>query len=160
MSTRKLIAEVELTPTGNLKLDKKILPKLGTAGQLLTEYNRIQKELGYVNAMLKQSEGDIHHTQLRVEGTKTGRCAGTGGLNCQQLPKSKGYLDCLIPKEGYVFIQMDINSLEAVVVAELSECPSYLSLYNPKEYTYTQKELKELGYEVIGGELVKTTEKV
>jgi hypothetical protein len=122
---------VACTPSGKRSVDKKILPKLGKAGEILAEYNKLNKELGYLKTMLERSEGGTHHTQLRVSGTKTDRCAGTGGLNIQQLPKSKEYLECLIPSNGYDFIQMDVNALEPVVLAELSECPSYMSLYGP-----------------------------
>jgi DNA polymerase I-like protein with 3'-5' exonuclease and polymerase domains len=127
----KDIGKVALTPSGKRSVDKKILPKLGKAGELLAEYNKINKELSYVAKMIERSEGGTHHTQLRVAGTKTDRCSGTGGLNIQQLPKSRGYLDCLVPRKGWKFIQMDVNALEPVVLAELSECPSYMGLYGP-----------------------------
>jgi DNA polymerase I-like protein with 3'-5' exonuclease and polymerase domains len=115
----------------NRKVDKTVLPKLGRAGELLAEYNTLNKELGYVSKMLDRSETGVHYSQLRVSGTKTDRCSGTGGVNIQQLPKSEGYLSCLIPKKGFVFLQMDIDALEAVVLAELSACPSYMNLYGP-----------------------------
>jgi hypothetical protein len=113
------------------KVDKSILPKLGRAGEILAEYNKLNKEAGYVKKMLECSEGGVHHGQLRVSGTKTDRCAGTGGLNLQQLPKSEGYLECLRAATGQTLIQMDIDALEAVVLAELSQCPSYMQLYGP-----------------------------
>ena len=126
-----MLLEIECTPTGRMKVDKTILPKLGRAGEILAEYNTLNKELGYVSKMLDRSETGVHYSQLRVSGTKTDRCSGTGGVNIQQLPKSEGYLSCLIPKKGFVFLQMDIDALEAVVLAELSACPSYMNLYGP-----------------------------
>lgn len=127
----KGVGRVACTPSGKRTVDKKILPKLGEAGALLAKYNKLSKELGYINSMLEKSETGKHHTQMRVSGTKTDRCAGTGGLNIQQLPKSKEYLECLVPLKGWSFIQMDVNALEPNVLAELSECPSYMNLYGP-----------------------------
>ena len=125
------VGSVPCTPKGGRAVDKTILPKLGRAGEILAEYNTLNKELGYVSKMLDRSETGVHYSQLRVSGTKTDRCSGTGGVNIQQLPKSEGYLSCLIPKKGFVFLQMDIDALEAVVLAELSACPSYMNLYGP-----------------------------
>lgn len=60
-------------------IDKGVLPKLGTAGQLLAEYNKLVKERGYVEAMLNSLRDDSRHpTSLRVHGTVTGRCSGAG----------------------------------------------------------------------------------
>lgn len=124
----------------NRKVDKNTLPHLGSAGELLIEYNKLNKELGYVEAMLATSPVGVHHTQLRVSGTKTDRCSGgskhnIGGetfkLNIQQIPKSRGYLECLGAAQGNTIIQMDIDALEPVVLAELSNCPSYMALYGP-----------------------------
>jgi DNA polymerase I-like protein with 3'-5' exonuclease and polymerase domains len=58
-----------------------------------------------------------------------GRCWVTG--NCQQLPKSKDYLDCWRPKEGKVWITYDFTALEQVVLAELSGDPALVNLYSP-----------------------------
>jgi len=130
-TTIKGVGKVEGTKGGARAVDKKILPKLGEAGEILAEYNKLNKEKQYVDKMLERSTDGKHYTQLRVSGTKTDRCAGTGGLNIQQLPKSQGYLECLTPREGSTFIQMDVDALEPVVLAELSGCSSYMSLYGP-----------------------------
>ncbi len=52
-------------------------------------------------------------------------------VNCQQLPKARDYLDCIVPRPGHVFIQMDVTALEPVVLAELSEDPAMMNLYGP-----------------------------
>ena len=123
--------EVDGTATGKRKVDKKILPKLGKAGKLLNSYNELVKLLGYMNGMKESLRDGIHHTQLRLYGTLTGRCSGTGGVNIQQLPKARDYLDCLTPRPGHVFIQMDVDALEPVVLAELSEDTAMMNLYGP-----------------------------
>ena len=119
------------TPTGKRTVDKQILPKLGTAGRLLAKYNELTKLIGYMDGMIESLSGDTHHTNLRLYGTVTGRCSGTGGVNIQQLPKWHEYLDCLKPRPGHVFIQMDVDALEPVVLAELSEDPAMMNLYGP-----------------------------
>jgi DNA polymerase I-like protein with 3'-5' exonuclease and polymerase domains len=123
--------EVDGTATGKRKVDKKILPKLGKAGKLLTRYNELNKLLGYMTKMQDSLAGGFHHTQLRLAGTLTFRCSGTGGVNIQQLPKARDYLDCLKPRPGHVFIQMDVDALEPVVLAELSEDEAMMNLYGP-----------------------------
>lgn len=136
------------------KCDKEILPFLGEAGKLLASYNKLNKEMGYVVTMQETSKDGKHYPQLKVSGTKTDRCSGTGGLNIQQLPKSRGYLECLIPKKGTGFIQMDVNALEPVVLAELSSCPSYMSLYGPGRppndvYLFIASKIPQFAQEVL-----------
>ena len=58
-----------------------------------------------------------------------GRCWVTG--NCQQLPKSRGYLECWRPKPGKVWIDLDFTALEQVVMAELTRDDSLFKLYGP-----------------------------
>lgn len=123
--------EINGTATGKRKVDKKILPKLGKAGKILTRYNELNKLLGYMTKMRDSLRDGIHHTQLRLAGTLTFRCSGTGGVNIQQLPKSPDYLDCLKPRPGHVFVQMDVDALEPVVLAELSCDTAMMNLYGP-----------------------------
>ena len=122
---------IEATATGRKRIDKKILPKLGIAGKLLSRYNELNKLMGYMKKMKESTRSSIHHTNLRIYGTLTGRCSGSGGVNIQQLPKARDYLDCFIPRPGNVFIQMDVDALEPVVLAELSEDPAMMKLYGP-----------------------------
>lgn len=122
---------VEGTPSGKRSVTKEILPKMGRAGKLLLRYNELIKLLSYMRGMIKSLVDNIHHTQLRLYGTNTGRCAGTGGVNIQQLQKVREYLDCLQPRPGFAFIQMDVDALEPVVLAELSEDAALMGLYGP-----------------------------
>jgi len=123
--------KVDGTATGKYKVDKKILPKLGDAGRILNRYNELNKLLGYMNGMLESLRDGIHNVQLKLGGTLTFRCSGTGGVNIQQLPKVRDYLDCLVPRPGHCFIQMDVDALEPVVLAELSEDRAMMDLYGP-----------------------------
>ena len=115
--------------TFSIQLDKNVLPFLGEAGKILLQYNTLDTELGYLNSMLETLVDDVHYTQMRPSGTVTDRCAGTGGVNIQQLTKRKGYLECIKPREGFRMVQMDVDSLEPTVIAELSKDAGYRSVY-------------------------------
>ena len=126
--------------TPEVPVSKELLPKLGPVGKALHSYNTINKLQGYVSSMLDSLRDGIHHGSLRPLGTMTGRCAGNSynevdgvvsKVNLQQLPKDRGYLECLIARPGNVFVDADVTSLEPVVLAELSQCPAYMTLYGP-----------------------------
>ena len=119
----------EFTPTGRAKIDKKMLPALGAPGKLLASYNKDLKLHGYVKKLQERSHGGVLHYDLRIHGTVTGRSAGTGGLNVQQLPKESTYLECFTARPGYKLIDTDFTSLENVVLAEHSRDPGMLELY-------------------------------
>lgn len=120
------------TKSGQPATDKKACQFFGEPGLLLKKYNDEVKEESYVSVCLeKVDEHGVIHVQARVPGTLTGRLAGAGGLNFQQLPKSKGYLSCWVPRPGNVFVDCDFTSLEQVVLAELSRDVSLWNLYGP-----------------------------
>jgi DNA polymerase I-like protein with 3'-5' exonuclease and polymerase domains len=111
------------------------LPGFGEVGKLLKQQKDATKEEGYVSACLENlypdSEGNTRlHPQFRSPGTLTCRLAGSGGVNCQQLVKSKGYLDCWKPNTGKAWISYDFTALEQVVLAELSQDPALKNLYS------------------------------
>lgn len=116
---------------GNPAVDKRALLSWGEPGQLLKHSNDLTKELGYVNGCLDNLIDDVIHPQFRLPGTVTGRLAGSGGLNLQQLPKSRGYLSCYRSRPGYVWVDYDHTALEQVVLAELSKDPTLFKLYGP-----------------------------
>lgn len=114
----------------------KALPGFGEPGKLLKKNKDQFKELGYVNACLEhlqQDQAGLYriHPQFRAPGTWTCRLAGSGGLNLQQIPKSRGYLDCWHPAPGKAWIDCDHTSLEQVVMAELSQDASLYKIYGP-----------------------------
>lgn len=49
--------------------------------------------------------------------------------NLQQVPKTKDILDCLVPGEGQVFVELDITSLEPTIQADFSRDETLLDLY-------------------------------
>lgn len=54
-----------------------------------------------------------------------------GSINIQQVPKSKEFLSCLIPRQDCVWIDFDYAALEPTLLAELSQDASMLQLYGP-----------------------------
>jgi len=127
----KKIAHEWASKTSDVPVDKEVLGKLGEVGAMLLEYNKKNKLLGYVKGMAESLVDGIHHGQIRPLGTMTGRAAGAGGINLQQIPKDPEYLECFIAREGHTLIDADVTALEPCVLAELSECPSYMKLYGP-----------------------------
>lgn len=69
---------VKTTDTGRRCVDKKSLPFLGSSGKILIEYNKLLKELGYINACLDSLRDSILHPRMKVPGTLTLRQAGGG----------------------------------------------------------------------------------
>jgi hypothetical protein len=53
-------------------------------------------------------------------------------LNIQQVPKSRGYLECLRARPKQKLIQLDFNAIEPTIVAQFSKCPNYRKLYGPE----------------------------
>lgn len=121
---------VEYTETGRPKVDKKSLPAFGEYGKVLIDYSTQLKMLGYVNRVLDSLDEDsLIHPSLRIHGTVTGRSAGSGGLNVQQLTKNESFLSPFKARPGHVLIDTDFTSLENVVLAEHSKDPGLWELY-------------------------------
>jgi DNA polymerase I-like protein with 3'-5' exonuclease and polymerase domains len=144
-----------ITDSGKPATDSSALRFLGSGGKALQVYKDLVKEESYIDTCLeKVSDKNKLYLQFRVPGTLTGRLAGSGGLNVQQLPKSKGYLECWTPRPGHVWVGCDINSLEQVVLTELSQDPALLRLYGPNAqkgndvYLYNGAQMKGIGEKI------------
>jgi len=134
-------------------VNKKALLGFGEPGRLLKRNNDLKKELGYVEGCQKALINGVLHPQFRMPGTLTCRLAGSGGVNIQQLPKSRGYLSCYRPRGGMVFVDCDHTSLEQVVLAELSRDPTLLKLYGPGAkpndvYLFNGSQLSVIGEQI------------
>jgi DNA polymerase I-like protein with 3'-5' exonuclease and polymerase domains len=119
------------TESGQPAISGKVLPALGEAGKVLIGYNDLTKEQGYVQGCLEFHRDGIIHVQMKPSGTLTGRSAGTGGLNIQQIPHSEGYMKTWVARPGCVWVDCDFTALEPTVLAELSEDPTLMKLYGP-----------------------------
>jgi DNA polymerase I-like protein with 3'-5' exonuclease and polymerase domains len=124
------------TESGEPSVGSKAIPAFGEVGQLLSKVREKEKELGYVKgcveALILDAEGNWRlHPQFRAPGTLTCRLAGSGGVNLQQIPKSRGYLECWKPKPGKAWIDCDHTALEQVVMAELTRDTALFKIYGP-----------------------------
>lgn len=89
------------------------------------------KEQGYVEAAVKYDRVGRIHPQWRSPGTVTGRLAGSGGINIQQLPSSEKYLVNYRPLPGMIWLDSDVKALEPTVLAEYSKDEGFLEVYGP-----------------------------
>ena len=109
----------------------------GETGVLFQTYSDLTKELGYVDKAIsllighEWEDGEFLHFQFKAPGTITGRLSGTGGINVQQVPKTRGYLECYRPRDGYIWIDWDVAALEPTLLTETSRDKSLLKLYGP-----------------------------
>lgn len=115
-------------------VDSDAMRGFGEEGKLLIHYSELVKLKGYVDAYIEKTDPvtSLLHVKLKPHGTLTGRCSGGGGgINIQQVPKDRGFLECLIPREGHVWVDFDFAALEPHVLAEASQDESLLALYGP-----------------------------
>lgn len=118
------------------------LKGFGEVGKLIDKYSELTKELEYVQSCLDyvalSHDGETLHPQFKVPGTFTGRLAGGSGsgedvnVNVQQIPKTRGYLECWEARPGKVWIQADFSALEQVVLAAFSKDEALMGLYGPE----------------------------
>lgn len=149
--------EVKLhTDKGLPATDNKAKAFFGEPGKILLKYDKLFKERGYVSKALVTTKEGLLHPQFKVPGTLTGRLSGTGGLNLQQQPKTKGYLECFRARPGRVWVDHDFTALEPCVLTELSRDPNMLKIYGPGAkkndiYIFTGAAIPGIG-EVFKGE--------
>jgi DNA polymerase I-like protein with 3'-5' exonuclease and polymerase domains len=103
----------------------------GEGGRLLLDLIQNEKEISSIGSLEeKVGNGSRYFPQLKVPGTHTGRLAGAGAFNWQNLPKSP-FMQAFVARPGYVLVSCDIAALEAVVLAERSRDPTLMKLYGP-----------------------------
>jgi hypothetical protein len=126
------------TESGQPATDKNALKGWGEIGKLLQKQNRLVKEMQYTEAVIRHTipETERLHPSFRVPGTSSGRLAGAGGVNSQQMPKSFGLLNAFRASPGTVLVEMDFTALESVIMTELSRDASMLKLYGPDANPY------------------------
>lgn len=105
----------------------------GDLGKKFEKVDDLKKELQFVESLKNASdmETGIYHPRLKTPGTHTGRLSGDGGLNFQNLPKSRGFLEAFAPRKDRSLIDWDCTALEPTVLAEISRDPGLLSVYGP-----------------------------
>jgi hypothetical protein len=119
------------TDSGLPAISEDALQAMGDVGQILIGRALKVKELSYVNDYLEKTiTRTTIHPSFKMPGTVTGRLAGKSP-NLQQVPKTRGALSGFVSRPGYSFVDCDVNALEMVVTAELSQDKNLLSLYGP-----------------------------
>lgn len=122
---------VDFTDSGEPAVGEDSLKGMGELGQLLIKRIGAAKELSYLTDYLERTASrPTLHPSFKMPGTVTGRLAGKEP-NLQQLPKTKGTLSGFTARPGHIFVDCDVNALEMVVTAELSQDKNLLSLYGP-----------------------------
>ena len=119
------------TESGLPAVSEDALQSMGDVGQILIGRALKVKELSYVSDYIERVEHrPTIHPSFKMPGTVTGRLAGKAP-NLQQLPKTRGTLSGFISRPGHSFVDCDVNALEMVVTAELSQDNNLLALYGP-----------------------------
>jgi len=119
------------TESGLPAVSEDALQSMGDVGQILIGRALKVKELSYVSDYIERVEHrPTIHPSFKMPGTVTGRLAGKAP-NLQQLPKTKGTLSGFVSRPGHSFVDCDVNALEMVVTAELSQDKNLLYLYGP-----------------------------
>jgi hypothetical protein len=119
------------TDSGLPAISEDALQSMGDVGQILIGRALKVKELSYISDYIERVEmRPTIHPSFKMPGTVTGRLAGKAP-NLQQLPKTRGTLSGFISRPGHSFVDCDVNALEMVVTAELSQDRNLLALYGP-----------------------------
>jgi len=113
-------------------VDEDALRMLVPHGPMLIKYNERNKIRSMVEGCLSKMRGDFLHVGLKCPGTYTGRLGGADGLNVQNVPKDKGYLQCWKPSPGYKLITFDVSALEPHMLALASGDPTLMRMYGPE----------------------------
>jgi hypothetical protein len=105
------------------------LHSYGDDGNILVDLKKRGIVLNQNRKMVALSTSDgLWHQDLKLCGTKTGRYAGGGGLNVQGLARKElGLLSNALPKQGYVFVSVDLSAGEPSVTSHFSGDKNYYS---------------------------------
>lgn len=120
-----------LTDSGKPAVGEDALKGMGQIGKLFIDRTTRAKELTYLDAYIEFTKArPTVHPSFKLPGTVTGRLSGKDP-NLQQMPKTKGTLSGFISRKYHSFVDCDVNALEMVVTAELSQDDNLLALYGP-----------------------------
>lgn len=122
------------TEAGQPPIDKKALPWLGKAGEILLRRAKQDTTVStFVTPYLEYSRTSYSgrmHPGWKVPQAVTGRLGGSKP-NFQQITGDKRVLECVEADPGYVIVERDWTALEDYVAANITQCPGLLALYGP-----------------------------
>lgn len=121
-------------PKWDVEMAQEIDPTLSTAGLIdtLRLYRETEKLLnGYGTDWIRKN---VNRTTGRVHGRLTQLGADTGRSSCrnpnmQQLPRGEEWRSCFIARHGNKIITMDYSGAELVILAHLSQDPTFVYAY-------------------------------
>jgi len=122
------------TEAGQPPIDKKAMPWLGPAGNLLLIRATEETSLTtFIEPYLKFTNAAVDHRMHPgwiVPQAVTGRLGGSKP-NFQQITGDKRILNAIEAEPGYVIVERDWAALEDYVAANITQCPGLLALYGP-----------------------------
>ena len=98
------------------------LKKYRTQSKLYSTY--VKK----VHEKIDPTTGRIH-TTYKLHGSRTGRLSSSAP-NIQNIPRGPQIRGMYVPREGYEFIEVDLNQAELRCLAQLSGCAELCAIYN------------------------------
>jgi len=122
------------TDSGQPPIDKKALPWLGKAGEILLRRAKEDTSLTtfvrpYLQYSTDAADGRMH-PGWKVPQAVTGRLGGSKP-NFQQVTGDKRVLECIRAEPQHVLVESDFCALEDYVAANVTNCPGLLALYGP-----------------------------
>ena len=118
------------TPTRRPSFKSSHIGSYGPGGKILERRGKRLVVKGQAEALLEKVQGDFegrYRPQLKIIGTKSGRCAGAGGVNVQGLARSETKLMASFKADpAKVWCERDVVGAEAAVVSYYSRDPGYI----------------------------------
>lgn len=119
------------TEGGEPAVSEDAVKSMGSVGKTMIERSLRVKELTALTDYIERtSRRPTIHPSFKLPGTVTGRLSGREP-NMQNINKTKGTLSGFISRKYHSFVDCDVNALEMVVTAELSQDENLLALYGP-----------------------------
>jgi DNA polymerase-1 len=122
----------EWTDSGQAKMDKDVLTKLGgEIGPKVLRYRRLRKwSTAYLSTFLDNRGADGRlHPNVRVLGARTGRDSITDPA-MQTLPRGNEIRNCIIPAPGKRLVTVDYDTMEYRVFASFANAEAIIAAIN------------------------------
>lgn len=122
---------IDLPSTGEAVLRKINHP----VAQLMLQYREVEKLISAFGdnfiEKVNPKTGRIHPDFMQI-GADTGRFA-CSNPNLQQIPQDSSFRSCFIPSPGYKYVVGDYSQIELRIMAELSNDPVFLDVFDKDE---------------------------
>lgn len=138
-------------------------PEDNFVGKLLEYRDLFKLQSAFIDGLLAKSKSGVIHASFIQAGTKTGRFS-CQAPNLQQISRRDDEFDirkAFVARDGYIFIDSDLNQVELRVAAYYSKDPTLIEAFRSGEDVHTAT-AKALGCERVvakcfaGGTLILT----